>query len=195
MVNVMHSGPEDPTSNIVGGPQTDDLKNIAKLSAEHYRQLQIVARSYMRRERKGHTYQPTALLNEALARLCAPGREFENRQHFYATCARQMRHILVDHAKARRRIKRGGADQLMVKDYANIVDEREDGVGMIEIDDLLTQFEQVDDKSAQAFELHYFGGLTIDETAGALGLSHATVQRRIRIAKAWLLARLQPPTD
>lgn len=180
----MDTQPGEPTT------QTD---SVAKLSAKQYRQLQMVARSYMRRERRGHTYQPTALLNEALARLFDSSQHFENRQHFYATCARQMRHILVDHAKARRRIKRGGPDRALIEEFANVLGKSDDGVGVVEVDDLLSQFEQVDSEAARAFELHYFAGLTIEETAEALEISQATVLRRIRFAKAWLLARLLPP--
>ncbi len=182
--------PADPEAGGTAAPH--DADSVAKLSAEQYQQLQIVARSYMRRERRGHTYQPTALLNEALARLFDSSQRFENRQHFYATCARQMRHILVDHAKGRRRIKRGGPDRTSIEEFANAVGESEDSAGIVEIDDLLSQFEQADKESAQAFELHYFGGLTIEETAETLEISQATVQRRIRFAKAWLLARLLP---
>jgi RNA polymerase sigma factor (TIGR02999 family) len=164
--------------------------SVARLSPEQYRQLQIVARSYMRRERSGHTFQPTALLNEALARLCDSPQQFEDRQHFHATCARQMRHILVDHAKARIRFKRGGPDRIQVDDVVNLAIEPVDNVSLVELDDLLSQFEQVDAESARAFELHYFGGLTLSETAEALSLSEATVQRRLRLAKAWFLARM-----
>lgn len=184
---------KDKDSDPADGPPTTDGKerdSVAKLSAEQYRQLQIVARSYMRRERRGHTYQPTALLNEALARLFDSPQQFEDRQHFQATCARQMRHILVDHAKARHRIKRGGPERHQDEDVEKLAVEPVDNVSLVELDDLLTQFEQVDAESARAFELHYFGGLTLSETAEALSISEATVQRRLRLAKAWFLARM-----
>jgi RNA polymerase sigma factor (TIGR02999 family) len=185
--------PEEQQGAEPADKQSDPLAprpTVARLSPEQYRQLQIVARSYMRRERRGHTFQPTALLNEALARLFDSPQQFEDRQHFHATCARQMRHILVDHAKARIRIKRGGPDRMQVDDVLNLAIEPVDNASLVELDDLLSQFEQVDAESATAFELHYFGGLTLPETAEALSLSEATVQRRLRLAKAWFLARM-----
>lgn len=191
MMDIKNEQTPDPAAAVSAA--TGGRESVAKLSQEQYRQLQLVARSYMRRERQGHTYQPTALLNEALARLFDSSQKFADKQHFYATCARQMRNILVDHAKARQRMKRGGPDRQLSNDVENVAAESVDNAGVIELDDLLSQFEQVDLESARAFELHYFGGLTLGETAEALSLSEATVQRRLRLAKAWFLLRIQPP--
>lgn len=162
----------------------------AELSPTLYLQLQQLARRYMRRERNGHTYQPTELLNEALARLFSSSCRFQDRQHFFATCARQMRYVLVNHAKAKQCVKRGFTERASTDELEQVVGDQQSVVSIVEIDDLLQRFGTVDRDAALVFELNYFGGLTLDETASALNISEATVTRRLRLAKAWFLTKL-----
>ena len=163
----------------------------ADLSPTLYFQLQKLARRYMRRERIGHTYQPTELLNEALARLFSSSSPFKDRQHFLATCARQMRFVLVNHAKAKQCVKRGFIERASTEDMEQVVCDQHNVVSIVELDDLLKRLESVDIDAALVFELNYFGGLTLDETAMALDISEATVTRRLRFARAWFMTKLR----
>lgn len=163
---------------------------FSELSPTLYFQLQTLARRYMRRERNGHTYQPTELLNEALARLFSSSSPFKDRQHFFATCARQMRFVLVNHAKAKQCVKRGFLERASTEEMEQVVGDQHNVLSIVELDDLLKRFETVDLDASLVFELNYFGGLTLDETAMALGISEATVTRRLRLAKAWFLTKL-----
>jgi RNA polymerase sigma factor (TIGR02999 family) len=150
-----------------------------------YQELHRLARAYMRRERAGHTLQTTALINEAFVRLVDQNVSWQNRAHFYGVAARLMRQILVDHARAQYAIKRGG-DQIQVSlaDAAGMVES--EAAEMIALDDALKGFVAIDPRKCQVIELRYFGGLTIAETAEALGVSHTTVEEDWKMARAWL---------
>lgn len=163
---------------------------LGQLTPLMYQQLRRLARAYMRGERAGHTLQPTALLNEALTRLAGSPVQFQDGKHFYASCARLMRHILVDHAKARQRLKRiGTGEHLPLDEDTDSVGQSE--VDILELDDALSKLERFGARPARAFELKYFGGLTTIEVAAMLGVSEATVDRDLRFAKAWMLAELR----
>ena len=170
--------------------QDGDRNALAELMPIVYRELHSLAQRYMRRERRGHTLQATALVNEAFMRLgSSEPRAFADHSHFYLVAARLMRHILLDHAKARARKKRGGGGLVMVdSDEAEI--PTPGGLDMIEVDDGLRQLEKHSPKAAQALELHYFGGMTAEETAAVLGISIATVNREMRFARAWLMRHM-----
>jgi RNA polymerase sigma factor (TIGR02999 family) len=156
-----------------------------------YDELHALARRQMHGERPDHTLQPTALIHEAYLRLCGSDVAWEGRVHFLAIAAQTMRRILVDHARGRSRAKRGGGAVPVTLDDALAVGlERPDD--LVALDEALQRLSALDERKARAVELHYFGGLTYDETAAALDVSAATVDRELRMAKAWLYRELQP---
>lgn len=160
------------------------------LSPTLYLRFERLASHYMRRERRGHTYQPMDLVNEALARILSADLQFENRRHFFATCARQMRRILVNHAKAKLCDKRGVTESITTEQIDAAISDTQ-VAGIIEVDDLLTQFERIDAEAAEALGLCYFVGLTLDETAKAMSVSESTVTRKLRFARVWMQSKLQ----
>lgn len=172
---------------LLGRWQAGDRAALAELTPIVYRELHRLARHYMRRERRGHTLQATALVNEAFMRLGKAPQVLTDRAHFYGMAARLMRRILLDHAKAHGRLKRSGA--VVPLELSDKIEEMASfgGIDVVEVDDALRQLELHDSETARAFELHYFGGLTIEETAAALAVSASTVVRSIRLARAWLV--------
>ena len=151
---------------------------VASLMPAVYTELRRIAARYISRERPGQTLQPTALVNEAFLRLAAERpREFQNRTHFVAIAALSMRQLLVQRARARQALKRGGAPARVTLDDNAVADGIADGPTF---------------GAARDVELRYFGGLTIEETAEAMGFSPATVKRQWAVARAWLKRALQP---
>jgi RNA polymerase sigma factor (TIGR02999 family) len=151
-----------------------------------YEELHRLAHRYMKRESPGHTLQTSALVNEAFVRLVDQKNvRWQNRAHFFGIAAQMMRRILVDYARSRNYTKRGGGAQQISLDEALIVsDERsEEVVGVHEALERLAEF---DARKSQIVELRFFGGLSIDETAGVLNVSPGTVMRDWTLAKAWL---------
>ena len=151
-----------------------------------YDELHRLARSYMRRERSDHTLQTTALVHEAYLRLVGQQNiHWQSRVHFFAAAAQVMRHILVDHARSRRRVKRGdGMPEVSLDEGAIISEERADE--LLAVNDALISLTVLDPRKSRVFELRYFGGMSVDEAAKALQVSPATVARDWRMAKAWL---------
>jgi RNA polymerase sigma-70 factor, ECF subfamily len=156
-----------------------------------YAELRRRAAMYLRRERHGHTLQPTALVHEAYLRLADQRHvQWQNRGHFFGVAAQAMRRILVDHARTRQRLKRGGdADRVTLHDVDAVADTRD--VELIDLDRALTELQSQDPDQARIVEMRYFAGLTVEETAEALGISPATVKREWTMARAWLFARLR----
>ena len=150
-----------------------------------YDQLRRLASRSLRAERPDHTLRATALVHEAYLRLGDAGGEWQDRVHFYAVAARVMRSILVDHAKAKKRQKRGGGAEHVAFDEAVMVGP-DSTAGLAELDESLQRLEAHDARKSKVVELLFFGGLTYDETAAALGISEATVHRDLKMAKAWL---------
>lgn len=151
-----------------------------------YQELRRLAGYYMRRERPGHTLQTSALVNEAYMRLVDYRQmRWQSRAHFFAVAAQAMRRILVEHARKRHFAKRGGGAVQVSLDEAATVSEKQ-AADLIALDDALTSLEAIDPRKSRIVELRYIGGLNIEETAEALGISPATVQREWRSAKAWL---------
>jgi RNA polymerase sigma factor (TIGR02999 family) len=151
-----------------------------------YAQLRRQAARYMRRERRGHTLQPSGLVNEAYLRLRgAPGLDWQDRTHFFAIAARVMRRVLVDHARRRQAAKRDGC--LVTLDDA---DAPAAALDLLDLETALGELAALDERQARVVELRYFGGLDVEETAGALGLSARTVKREWQTARAWLQKRL-----
>ena len=156
-----------------------------------YDELRRIAARYISRERPGQTLQATALVNEAFVRLAAEQpRSFANRTHFLAIAALSMRQILVQRARARRAAKRGGAPERVTLDEALMADEGQ-SIDVLALDEALTRLAGLDPEQARIVELRYFGGLTIEETAEAAGVSPATVKREWAMARAWLKRALQ----
>jgi RNA polymerase sigma factor (TIGR02999 family) len=156
-----------------------------------YDELRRIAARYISRERPGQTLQATALVNEAFVRLAAERpREFQNRTHFLAIAALSMRQILVQRARARNAIKRGGGPKKVTLDEHLIVGRPPD-VDVEALDQALNRLAELDPDQARIVELRYFGGLTVEETAEAVGVSPATVKREWAMARAWLKRALE----
>jgi RNA polymerase sigma factor (TIGR02999 family) len=159
---------------------------LERLTPLVYDELRRLARGYMRTERGSHTLQATAVVHEAFLRLIQANVALEDRGHFFALASRLMRHVLVDHAKSRSRVKRNAGNRDLAVDEIRQTSPRLD-VDLIALDDALERLLQLDPRLAQVIELRYFGGMTYDEIAAAMGASAATVHRDIRLARAWLL--------
>ena len=153
-------------------------------------ELHRLAHYYMSRERPGHTLQTTALLDEAYLRLVDDaGRTWQNRTHFVATAAKLMRRIMVDHARERRALKRGGGALKVTLDEASFVTETRSDE-LLALDEALEELAAQDPRKSQIVELRYFGGLTVEETAEFLHMGQRTVEREWNMAKAWLYRAL-----
>jgi RNA polymerase sigma factor (TIGR02999 family) len=156
-----------------------------------YEELHRMAHRHMRKERPGHTLQTSALVHEAYVRLVdQTDVEWQNRAHFYGIAAQMMRRILVDHARARQYAKRGGDARPVSLDEGAIVSE-ERTAEVIALDEALAGLAVVDQRKSQIVELRFFGGLSIEETAGVLAVSPGTVMRDWTLAKAWLLREMR----
>lgn len=172
-------------TQLLGAWRAGDESALTELTPLVYQELRRLAGSYMRNERKGHTLQATAVVNEAWMRMVDMEVDWQNRAHFFAIAARLMRRILVDHAKAQRRQKRGGdAIKLSLDEALVMGDVREPD--LLNLDEALSRLGDFDERKSRIVELHYFGGLTYDEIAIAMEISEATVHRDLRMAKAWL---------
>lgn len=167
-----------------------DREALDRLTPLIYDELRRLAQHAMRGEREGHTLQPTALVHEAYMRLVEANVDWQDRVHFMATAATMMRRVLVDHAKSKGRIKRGGGAAKLPLEEAVIV-AAEPSEDLVLLDEALERLAQHDARKARVVELKYFGGLNYDETAAALDISSATVDRELRMAKAWLYRELQ----
>ena len=154
-----------------------------------YSELRRCAAAYLRRERRGHTLQPTALINEAYLRLVDQRVAWKNRGHFLAVAAQMMRRLLVDHARRRNMGKRSGQWlRITMHDDAAIVDAG--GLDVLALDAALLRLASFDARKSRLVELRYFAGLSVDETAEAMDVSAATIDREWRAARAWLQSEL-----
>jgi len=155
-------------------------------------ELRRLARGYMRRERREHTLQVTALVNEAFLRLTGARQlRWQDRAHFLGITARLMRRVLVDHARARGYEKRGGGLQKMTLDELVAAVAPDPALNLLDLDRALETLATVDPRKSQVIELRFFGGLSVDETAEVLQVSADTVKRDWRLAKLWLLRELE----
>ena len=153
-----------------------------------YDQLQRIAHHRLRGERTGHTLQTADLINEAYLRLIEQPVNWQNRAHFFGISARLMRQILVDKARARQSLKRGGDRQQISLTAAE--DAQENSADLIALHEALESLAEVDPQRSQIVELRFFGGLTLAETAEVMGVSTPTVERGWRAARAWLQTEL-----
>ena len=174
-----------------------DTSALDRLTPLLYDELRRLARGYMRHERPGHTLQTTALINEAYLRLVdVKGVDWDGRAHFLAVAARIMRRILVDAARARASAKRGGEMERV--DHSTAVDfdqlsapQSNRADDLVALDDALSRLTQLDPRQGQVIELRFFGGLTVEETAGVLNISPQSVMRDWKLARAWLARELR----
>jgi RNA polymerase sigma factor (TIGR02999 family) len=169
-----------------GGDQEALAKLVPLVEAELHR----LAKLYLSREREGHTLQPTALVNEAYLKLIDwRAVEWKNRAHFIGVAAEMMRRILIDHALRRRRQKRLG-QAVMVSLTSAGQESQEPPVDIIALHDALNELAKFDPRKSKVVELRFFGGLTVEETAEVLQISHRTVEREWMMAKTWLFHEL-----
>jgi RNA polymerase sigma-70 factor (ECF subfamily) len=164
---------------------------VSDLARQVYDELHRIAARAMQRESAGHTLQPTALVSEAFLKLVGErDTKWQNSAHFYAIAAQAIRRILVDHARARQRLKRDYGLRVTLEE--SIAAEPERDLDVLALDDALSRLEAVAPRQARIVELRYFGGLEIDATALALDISPATVKRDWTFARAFLLRELRP---
>ncbi|MGC9949423.1 MAG: sigma-70 family RNA polymerase sigma factor [Bryobacteraceae bacterium] len=159
-----------------------------------YESLHKMAARCLRSERPGNTLSSTALVHEAYLRLVHADVDWNDRVHFYAVSARVMRRILIDHAKQQGRAKRGGGGERVAVDEAVMVGAAAPDA-LLELDTALSRLADRDPRKSEIVELLFFGGLTYDEVGQALGISRATVDRELRLAKAWLHRELSLPAS
>lgn len=156
-----------------------------------YKELRRLAGNYIRRERHSHTLQPTALINEVFLRLIDQHDiKWQNRAHFFGIAARLMRRILVDHARVHQAAKRGGDQYSVSLSKADRL-AGQPSINLLTLNLTLQRLEEFDPQQSQIVELRFFGGLTIVETAEVLSLSHATIEREWKMARAWLRHELE----
>jgi RNA polymerase sigma-70 factor (ECF subfamily) len=153
-------------------------------------ELQRLAHIYMKSERQGHTLQTTALVNEAYVKLVGADVDWQDRAHFFAVAARSMRRILVDHARGRASIKRGGGMERVPLDEALPV-ESTPTIDFVALDEALATLEKNDPRKGKVVELHYFAGLNLTEIAKLLEVSSSTIKNDLRFARAFLKAELR----
>ena len=170
-----------------------DKPSLDRLMPLVYDQLREIAHRQLRRERSGHTLQPTALVHEAYARLLGQEQpDYRDRAHFLGVAAQVMRRILIDHARTRNAAKRGGGGEKLPFDEARDPGDERSTI-IIALDDSLTALEQQDPPKARLVEMRYFGGLTAAESAEVLGMDVAKVRRELRVAHAWLRREMDRP--
>jgi RNA polymerase sigma-70 factor, ECF subfamily len=168
-------------------------RGLAERTAALYTELRRIAGYYLRQERPNHTLQATALVHEAYLRLVHQrGVQWENRSQFLGIAAQMMRRILLDYSRSHQAAKRGGhVDKVFLQEGALISKTRP--AEIVALDEALTRLAEIDSHQARLVELRFFGGLSIEETAGVLEVSPATVKRNWAVAKAWLARELAKP--
>jgi RNA polymerase sigma factor (TIGR02999 family) len=171
-----------------------DPAAYARLYETVYAELHRMARGSMRRESPGHTLQPTALVNEAYLRLASGEPDWENRRHFFGAAAAAMRRILVDHARQRGARKRGAGAERVTLSGVDLPAGTE-GVDVLQVDEALTRLGSLRPRLAELVTLRYFAGMSIEESAQALGISPATAKRDWAFARAWLQEHIESGKD
>lgn len=169
-----------------------DQAALEKLMPLVYSELRRLATNYLRRERTGHTLQPTALVNEAYLKLVnQQNAKWQNRAQFFAISAQLMRRILVDHARRRQAVKRGGSEQQRLSITTAEELATQPAIDLLALNEALDELAKMDPQQSRIVELKFFGGLSIEETAEVLGIGHATVEREWKSARAWLRRQLE----
>ena len=182
---------DEPITEILARLRDGDSQAEAVLIPLIYDELRRLARAQMRNERRNHTLQPTVLVNEAYLRLVhrPPGAAWNNRIQFYATAARVMRHVLVDHARAKRAQKRGDLRQQVTLEERLKASEAP-SLDLLALNEALDHLASLDPRQSRVVELHFFGGLTFEEIAELLGVAVRTVKRDWTMARSWLYTQL-----
>jgi len=171
---------------LLGELRSGNEDAVAKLVPLLYGELRRMAASYLSRERRNHTLQPTAVVHEAYLRLVdQKAVHWQNRQHFFGVAAQVMRRVLVDYARSHKANKRGGAVPKVSLEEVIVV-SKERSAELLALDEALTRLASIDPQQGRIIELRFFGGLTLEETAQVLGISPATVKRDWNVARAWL---------
>lgn len=169
-----------------GGGNEAALESLIPLV---YDELRRIAKRYMRQQSAGHTFQTTELIHEAYLKLAKQEEQnWQNRAHFYGVAAQAMRHILVDYARSKQSLKRGGMQQVTLDEGVAVSLERSEE--MLALDEALKRLAELDERKSRVVELKYFGGLTNEETAEVLKISPETVKRDWKFSRTWLLREL-----
>src|SRR5262245_39210306 len=169
-----------------------DQAALERLMPLVYNELRRLASNYLRRERAGHTLQPTALVNEAYLKLVdQKNAKWQNRAQFFGISAQLMRRILVDHARQHQAAKRGGSDQQRLSITSAEALMEQPRIDLLALNEALDELAQLDAQQARIVELKFFGGDSIEETGEVLSVGHATVERDWKIARAWLRRQLE----
>lgn len=169
-----------------------DQAALERLMPLVYNELRRLASNYLRRERAGHTLQPTALVNEAYLKLVdQKNAKWQNRAQFFGISAQLMRRILVDHARQHQAVKRGGSNQQRLSITSVEQFAKQPEVDLLALNEALDELAKLDPQQGRIVELKFFGGLSIEETAEVLGIGHATVERDWKMARAWLRRQLE----
>ena len=179
------------TSKLLGELELGDDKKAADLVVLLYSQLRGLASGYLRRERSDHTLQTTALVHEAYLRLAdQTGVVFKNREHFMGVAAQLMRRILVDYSRGHNAQKRGSGVEKVFLEEVEVVSQGK-ASDVIALDEALTRLAEFDPQQARLVEMRFFGGLSLEEAAGVLGISRTTAKRNWNLCKAWLARELR----
>jgi len=190
----MPQTPQNVTQLLIGWSK-GDKEALDTLVPLVYDELRRQASRYLRRERVGHTLQTTALIHEAYLRLVDQKNvHWQNRAHFFGIAAQLMRRILVDHARTKKRAKRGGSNIRVSFEEANAMVQSQD-LDIVALDEALERLAENDEQQSRIVELRFFSGLTVEETAEVLGISPATVKRDWSMAKAWLQREISREVD
>ena len=177
--------PPSEVTRLLAAYYDGDQQALDRLLPLVYAELRRLAGSYLRRERPDHTLQATALVHEAYLRLVGQEVPWQSRAHFFGVAAQMMRRILVDHARRHMASKRPSSERKLSLDEAeDFSDER--AVDLIALDEALGELAKIDPQKSRIVELRYFGGLSVEETAGVMGVSVATLMRHWAMAKMWL---------
>jgi len=187
----MGTSPSRDITELLRAWGAGDEDALERLTPHVYDELRKAAKRHMARERDGHTLQATALINEVYLRLVdLEGIGWQDRAHFFAICARLMRRILIDHARSRGYLKRGGDAQQVTLDEDLMVCA-DPAFDLVALDGALQKLATVDSRKSRVVELRFFGGLSVKETAAVLEVSTDTVTRDWNLAKAWLLREME----
>jgi len=184
------SAPDGQVTVLLNAMKSGDPSAADKLFPLVYQELHRLAAGYMHRERKDHTLQPTALINEAYLRLAREDIDWQNREHFIGVAANVMRRVLVDHARAHNAAMRGGGlARVELEDNIAVSEERSGE--LVLLDDALTRLEALNPRQAKVVELRYFGGLSVEQVASILGVAPRSVKRDWALARVWLFKEIQ----
>lgn len=191
ILSTVVSDASQPITQLLGEWRAGNRTALDQLTEILYPELRRLAHRFLDAERGARTIQATELVHEIYVRLVRTDVDWRDRAHFYAVAARMMRRILVDRARTRSRGKRGGdVARLTLEDEAVPAGDR--APELLQLDEALSQLEKIDERKSRILELRFFGGLSYQESCEVLGISTSTLDRELRLAKAWLYEQLKP---